>query len=100
MKQEVLDWMNQKYPEGFYCADIRKNFITISFSTLSSLNTPMLFHLEGSQLQGLIGCLIEFGFSPQTPCHLPESGISGTIGDIALRTRSLNLDNLFLVVAE
>jgi siroheme synthase len=102
MKEDVLNWMNRKYSGGFYCADIRKNktLSGISFSALNTLNTPLLFHLEGSQLQDLIGRLIEYGVSAYTPCHLPENEISGTLGDIALRTRSLNLDSLFLVIAE
>jgi len=102
MKEDVLNWMNHKYSGGFFCADIRNNTTLsgISFSALSTLNTPLLFHLHGTQLQDLICRLIESGVSPHTPCHLPENEISGTLGDVALRTRGLNLDSLFLVIAE
>jgi siroheme synthase len=100
MKEEVLNWMNRNYPHGFYCADIRKSFSAISFLALSTLNTPLLFHLKGSQLQDLITRLIESGISAHTPCHLPENRISGTLGDVALRARTLDLESLFLVIAE
>lgn len=100
MKEEMLNWMNRNYPQGFCCADIRKSFSAIPFSALSTLNTPLLFHLKGSQLQNLITRLIETGISGRTPCHLPENNISGTLGDIALRARSLDLESLFLVIAE
>ncbi|MCI0417086.1 hypothetical protein L0222_30315 [bacterium] len=102
MKEEMLNWMNRNYPNGFYCVDLTKNKTLngISFSALNTLNTALLFHLRRSQLQDLIGRLIEHGMSPHAPCHLPAEDVSGTLGDVALRARSLNLDSLFLVIPE
>ncbi len=102
MKEEMLNWMNKYYPGGFYCADIRQHRVLsgISFSALSTLNTPLLFHMQSSQLQDLVRSLIAHGMSPHAVCQIPEKDVSGTLGDVVLRARSLNLDSLFLVITE
>ena len=104
MTEEMLNWMNKNYPDGFYCADIRNVALnaggTPALPALSMLNAPLLFHMQSSQLQDLVGNLIAHGMSPHAVFHLPEQNVSGTLGDVVLRVRSLSLDTLFLVITE
>ena len=100
MKVDLLAWMNERYPRGFYCAEIPSNISSVQLSAIISLNAPVLFHLQKSQLQELIALLFENGASPELVCQIPEENVSGTIGDIALKTRNLRSSDIFLVLSE
>ena len=100
MLDRALQWMNQRYPEGFFCYNLGQNAIDeIRFSGIVSLNTPVLFQLDPSLLQDCIIRLIDSGISPTTACFvLSEPLLSGTLGNIAIKVRSLNPPELHLVV--
>jgi hypothetical protein len=98
MIENALIWMNEHYPEGFFCCDLIR-WKHISWIDVVSLNCPLLVHLKTSAMQDLITCLIEAGASAATPCsHIVEPPISGTLGDIAIKVRASGLDELNLVV--
>jgi hypothetical protein len=98
MNIDMLHWMNQNHPAGFFCVDLTSS-TNLSFEALSMLNVPLLIQANASQLQGLITALIERGFSPGTRCLLPEQNVSATLADLVLKTRPLKLTNLFLVIS-
>jgi hypothetical protein len=101
MNEEMLLWMNKKYPDGFFCADLTNNSGSRPpFEALSLLELPLLLHLRFSQLQEFVSNLMEQGLSSNTACFVPQNHISATLGTLLLRMRPLQVDQLFLVIGD
>ena len=100
MLDRALQWMNERYPEGFYCCNItQQNLQQMPFSGIVSLNTPVLFQLDPSFLQECITHLIDSGASPTASCFImTEPVLCGTLGNIAMKVRGLNLAILYLAL--
>jgi hypothetical protein len=99
MNRQILDWMNQRYPGGFYCAEVTNPF-QLPISAMLNLNMPIVLQIAKNQLQDLVVLLFEQGASPQLNCHIPDLNISATLRDVALRTRPLEEQQFFLVLTE
>ena len=98
MIETALLWMNEHYPQGFFCCDLGLQS-EISWVDLVSLNYPLLIHLQTSDLQEAITNLIDAGASPITECIiLLDEAVSGTLGELAMKVRALNVSQLDLVV--
>jgi len=100
MIELALLWMNKHYPEGFFCCDLKRHQTSEGFWVdVVSLNCPLLIHLQISRLQETITGLIDAGASATTSCKtIGDPMISGTLGDIAMKLRSLDLKQLDLIV--
>jgi hypothetical protein len=100
MTEIALIWMNQQYPDGFFCCDLNRLQTSEGFwINVVSLDCPLLLHLPSSLVQETITGLIDAGASAATLCKIIEDRmISGTLGDIAMRIRSLDVKQLDLVV--
>jgi precorrin-4 methylase len=100
MIERALIWMNEHYPKGFFCCDLSRYAVSeISWVDLISLNCPILIHLTSAELQECITALIDGGASGSTPCTiLATRTVSGTLGDIAIKVRTMNVSELDLVV--
>jgi len=100
MIESALIWMNQHYPDGFFCCDLSKiQPDAIAWIDVVGLNLPLLIHLDISTLQELITQLIHAGAPPATPCsQIALPPITGTLGDIAMKLRVAGANRLNLVV--
>jgi hypothetical protein len=99
VNEEMLRWMNQRFPDGFICAEI-SDLSRLPVPEIVSLNTPILLHLPLSHLQKLIERFFEEGASGELICHVPGQNISATLGNIALKTRQLQQNDIYLVIAD
>jgi hypothetical protein len=100
MTESALLWMNKTYPQGFFCCDLKHLQTSEGFWVdVVALNCPLLIHLQLSELQATITGLIDAGASATTPCNtFGDPMISGTLGDIAMKLRSLDLKQFDLAV--
>jgi hypothetical protein len=98
MKEEMLAWMNERYPAGFCCLEV-DDFIPLeTISALTTTEVPILIHISSGRLQELVTSLIESGTSPAAVCFLPEHEHSVSLGNVVLKSRELKCSNLFLVI--
>ncbi len=94
MNEDTLQWINQIHPRGFYCLDLTRIPVSeVHWESVVNLNAPLLLEVRQTQLQEALTRLIGNGMPASTRCTIrdpaagTESQITGTLGDIALRTR-------------
>ena len=99
MNDEMLSWMNQMYPQGFSCADLRNHPIADPWiEGWSILLFPLLLQLHISQLQDFVTRYLDQGGSAETSCHFPVQNLTVRMGDVVLKVRSLQLTEVTMVI--
>lgn len=106
MSEEIQHWlrlMHAAFPTGFYFKDLSSSDpVQLNWAALAAAEDPLFLYVGSSRIEEVVESLVQQGTAPSMACAAMSAGIRilGTLGDIALKTRKLQVPNLYLLVAD